>query len=374
MARLLRTPAPDAATVSTELAKFKDGSSVPEWAKTAVVQDVQAGVFVNEKSPDQLAPTEEATRGEAAAMLSKLDEYLGRQQIDAALATPVAPQGMPEPTYPPPQQTAYTPPPYPPAGGDYPPPSQQYPPPPQQPMSGQVAKSGQPLNYAPPQQGGYAPYGQPPPNSNYLQGGVSVVSAGTKFRAQLQTTIDSGTARAVEHVEATIGDPIYVNGVPVVPAGSRLIGSVTDAVSAKRFRAGANGKVEIRFTSLETPDGRRFPLSASVDGIRLSGGSAAGRVGKGVATTAIGAGGGALMGTAIGAIVGGAQGGGRNMGQAIGMGAILGTAIGGGAGAIGAVVRKGAEVHLSAGQSIPLQLDSQLQMTAQPPAQPYGGY
>lgn len=361
VARLLRTAAPDQAQVNTELAKFKDASAVPEWAKTAVVQDVLAGVYVNEAAPDELKPTADATRGECAAILGKLDEYLGKQAVDAALTTPVAPQGLPEPNY----NTAYTPP-----SGGYSPPYGQPPAgyqPPQ--IAGQVAKNGQTLNYAPPGQGQYAPpYGAPP---GYLQGGVSTVAAGTKFRAQLRTTIDSATARAGEQVEATINDPIYVNGAPVVPAGTRLIGSITDAVSAKRFRAGANGKVDIRFTSMETPDGRRFPLSASVDGIRLSGGTAAGRVGKTAAATAIGAGGGALLGTAIGAIVGGA-GGGRSVGQAIGIGALMGTAIGGAGGAVTGVVRKGSEVHLNAGMSLPLQLDSQLQMTAAQQPPPYG--
>jgi hypothetical protein len=197
-----------------------------------------------------------------------------------------------------------------------------------------------------------------------------VVAAGTKFRAQLRTSLDSASTRPGDQVEATINEPIYVNGSPVIPAGSRLIGTVTNAVSAKRFHAGANGKLDLRFNSIETPDGRRFPLSASVDGVRMSGGSTAGRVGKGVATTAIGAGSGALLGTAIGAIVGG-SGGGRSMGQAIGMGAIMGTAIGGGVGAVGAVVRKGSEVKFNAGMSLPLQLDATLQVTQAAPQQGY---
>lgn len=336
IARLLRTPTPDAAQINTELAKFKDGSKVPDWAKAAVAQDAIAGVFVDEKTPDLVNATADATRGEVAAILSKLDEFLGKQAIDAALTTPVAAQ--------PPAQIPTSPPTF----------------------SNPPAGTGMSPNYnataQPPQ---YNPYGAP---ANYLQGGVAVVAAGTKFRAQLKTTLDSASSRPGEQVEATINEPIYVNGSPVIPAGSRLIGSVTDAVSAKRFRAGANGKIDLRFTAIETPDGRRFPLSASVDGVRLSGGSAAGRVGKGVAATAIGAGSGALLGTAIGAIVG-SQGGGRSVGQAIGMGALMGTAIGGGVGAVGGVVRKGSEVKLNAGMSLPLQLDSTLQVTSAAPQQ-----
>lgn len=349
IARLLRTPPPDAAQVSGELAKFKDAAKVPEWAKAAVVQDVLAGVYVNESKPDELDPTGDASRGEAVAMLSKLDEFLGKQAIDAALTTPVAQQPPPGIPSQPPVTTAYAPPSGPPNG---------YTPPPQQP---------------PPQYSPYAPQAAPP--ASYLQGGVSVVAAGTKFRANLQTALDSGTTRTGDRVEATINDAIYVNGAPVIPAGTKLIGTVTDAVSAKRFRAGANGKLEIKFTSMETPDGRRIPLSASVDGIRMSGGSAAGRVGKAVGATAIGAGGGALLGTAVGAIVG-AAGGGRNVGQAIGVGALIGTAVGGGGGAVAGVVRKGSELKLNAGMSIPLQLDEAVQMTSAAPYPPqqYGGY
>lgn len=367
LARLLRAATPDQAQTTAELAKFKDGDKVPDWAKTAVVQDVLAGIFVNESSPDRLNPTEDATRGDVAALLSKLDEYLSKQSIDAALSTPMAANQTP--AYTAPVNNAGIP--------NQPPPGQYLPPnyQPQQPqpygqtlIPGQVSKSqpGYGANYSPLQPPPYAGYGAAPA----LQGGVAEVAAGTKFRAQLKTSLDSATARSGEQVEATIGDPIYVNGNPVVPAGSRLVGTITDAVSAKRFRAGANGKIEFRFTSIETPDGRRFPLSASVDGIRLSGGSAAGRVGKGVAATAIGAGSGALLGTAIGAIVGGA-GGGRNVGQAIGVGALMGTAIGGGAGVVGGVVRKGSELKLNAGMSLPLKLDQSLQMTSAPVQQGY---
>jgi hypothetical protein len=68
VARLLRTPTPDQSQVTAELAKYKDADKVPEWAKTAIVQDALAGILVDEKTPDKLNPTGEATRGEAAAV------------------------------------------------------------------------------------------------------------------------------------------------------------------------------------------------------------------------------------------------------------------------------------------------------------------
>jgi hypothetical protein len=382
LSRTLNMPAPDAAAVSSELAKYSDGNKVPEWAKTGVAMASIAGVCVNDKDPSLLNPTAIATRGETVALLSKLDEYQVRKAVETALKPPqpgsAPPSSASEGAAPPPNAagTAY---------GAYPPGAYQPPV-----IPGQVEKNAfgaaspppaqQPPAYTPPQQS-YAPaapqyapagaYGQPPPS--YLQGGVAVVAAGTRFRASLANTLDSGMTRPGEPVQATIGEPLYVNGQEVVPAGSKLIGSVTDASAAKRFHAGANGKLDIKFTSIETPDGRRFPVQASVDGgeIKMTGGTTAGRVGKGLMTTGIGAGSGAVLGTALGAIVGATSGGGH-VGKATAMGAIFGTAIGGGAGAIGGVVRKGSEAKIAAGTSLPVQLDTSLTITAPPPTSAYG--
>ncbi len=247
---------------------------------------------------------------------------------------------------------------------------------------------GQPPGYPPAQpgfiqQGGYPPagaYGAPqqylPPQGGYLQGNVAVIAAGTHFQAQLKNSIDSGSSQDGEEIQAGLSSPLYANGVPVVPAGSRLVGQITNVVSAKRFQAGANGRVDIRFTAIETPDGRRFPLSASVDSseLRLTGGTTAGRIGKGLATTAVGAGAGALFGTALGPMVGATSPG--SVWRSVGMGAAFGTALGAGAGAIGGVVRKGSEVKIPAGTDLPVQLDESLQVAGGPPPvqQPYGGY
>ena len=400
IARTLNGSQPDQNQIASELAKFTDGSKVPEWAKNGVVQDALAGIVVNEKDPQLLNPTDIATRGDTVAWLSKLDEYRGKKDIETAATTPSS-----NAVQTPPQQQQYQQPQYAQQGG-YPPPG--YPPPQ---YTGQVSAQGMyPVQQPPPQQAAPPAYTQPPPQyqptygaaqpqtapygagaaypppPNYLQGGLAVVAAGTKFHASLKNTLDSGSTQPGEEVQATLGEPLYANGAEVVPAGSRLIGNVTNVVSAKRFHAGANGKIDIRFTAIETPDGRRFPLQASVDGtqVHLSGGTTGGRIGKGVMTTAIGAGSGAALGTALGAIVGATSGGGH-VGKSVAMGAVFGTALGGGVGAVGGVVRKGSEVKLSAGMSMPVQLDQALQVTAgmippgggyRPPQQPYygGGY
>ena len=233
---------------------------------------------------------------------------------------------------------------------------------------GQPAAPGQTETFNAQQQP-YPQY-QQPPYQQPLQGQVAVIGAGTQFQASLINTLDSGVSQPGERVEATLGQGLMgSNGGEAVPAGSVLTGSITNVVSAKRFQFGANGKIDIKFTSLRTPDGRVFPLSASVDGnqVKLVGGSTAGRIGKGVLTTGIGAGGGAALGTGLGAIVGATSHG--QVGRATGMGAVFGTAIGGGVGLIGAGVRKGSEVIFKAGQSLPVKLDQSMQVTVA--SQPY---
>lgn len=428
LSRTLSTPTPGAAQIQEALAKYKDAAKVPDWAKVGVAKATLSDIVLTQ-NPDVLDPSGLASRADTVALLYGLEQYITRQTIaqseSAAPPSQAASSGdwqggapaqnptsyastPPAGQYPPPAQGAYPPPTQgaypPPAQGAYPPPTQgAYPPPPQYggayppqgqypppDYTGRVTEQGQ-NGYPPPaysgQTGAYPPpgYGQPPPGygqppPNYLQGGVAVVAAGTHFRASLKNSLDSGSTQPGEEVTATLSEPLTSNGSEVVPAGSRLVGNVTNVVSAKRFKAGANGKVDIRFTAIETPDGRRFPLSASVDTSqqRLTGGSTAGRVGKGLATMGVGAAGGAVLGTALGAIVGGTTHS-SSMGKSVGMGAVFGTALGAGVGGVGAVVRKGSEVKIPAGTPLPVQLDESLQVTIgravnnyPPPQQGYG--
>lgn len=377
VARALHTQAPDEGTVERVLSRYEDGSKVPQWARTGVAQAAESGLLDGDEKPNVVDATTIATRAAAAALIYRLQQSLARKdiadstaqavnsaaapntaspQMAAAPATyqgRVSEQGMGQPNY----QPGY------PQAGQMPPPN---------PYAGGIQQGYPPMQPQYPQPGGY-----PPPNP-YLAGRVAVVAAGTKLQASLKNTLDSGSTQPGESVEATLGSPIYSGGVEVVPAGSKLVGQVTNVVSAKRFKFGANGKIDIRFTQIETPDGRRVPLSASIDDtqLRLTGGTTAGRVGKGLVTTGVGAAGGAALGTALGAIVG-ATGRGQ-VGRSTGMGAVFGTALGGGVGAVGAVVRKGSEITIPAGSNLPIQLDESMQITAAgpPPQQfgyPYGG-
>lgn len=186
---------------------------------------------------------------------------------------------------------------------------------------------------------------------NPLKGRVVLVPAGVGFEASLSTTISSGINRIGDRVTATVTAPLVIGSDVVVPVGSQLVGQIVNAVPAARFMAGAGGVLELRFTTLQTPTGQQYPISASVDEslFRLNAATGGSRVAMGVAKTAIGAGVGAALGTAIGAISGGKK--------SVGKGAWSGAAIGGGLGALGALAGKGTELILNSGETIPVRLD-----------------
>ena len=397
VARALNRPEPQADDIEKILAPYKDHASVPQMARSGVAKAIEGRILITQ-SADEIKPIDMATRGDTAVLLCALADSLERRDIAmAAESTAGTPnsgsspqQGMPPPLgfqgnptgYPqmprgayggPPQyqgqverQDAYNQPPQQPPG---------YGPPPGMQPPGAYVQQGA-ANFQPPFQGQYQG-GQPgyPGQQPMLTGRVATVAAGTMVGATLKNTINSGSSQPGEAIEASIDQPLYSNGQEVIPAGSRLIGQITNVVSARRFKFGANGQVNIKFTQLVTPSGKRFPLSASIDTnqVKLTGGTTAGRVGKGALTTAVGAGSGAALGTALGAIVGGTSDG--RVGKATGMGAVFGTAIGGGIGLVGAGVRKGSEVKITAGSNLPIRIDQTLQVTtdgAPPGPPPYG--
>jgi hypothetical protein len=187
-----------------------------------------------------------------------------------------------------------------------------------------------------------------------LRGRVVVAPAGSRFDVSLATTLSSGINRVGDIVNATVSSPLAVGADLVIPAGSLIVGQVVNAIPARRFKAGAGGVLEIRFTSIQTPDGQRYPLSASIDAnqFKLQAETGGSRLAKGVGKAAVGAGLGAALGTALGAIAGGMP----------GKGAWSGAAIGGGLGALTALGSKGSELILPGGSQLPVLLDQSLQV------------
>lgn len=183
-----------------------------------------------------------------------------------------------------------------------------------------------------------------------LQGYVVTVPAGTSVQAQVQSGVNSGTARAGDRVVVSIASPVMSGGAVAIPAGSQVEGQVISVTSAGR--AGRNGQLDIRFSQAMLPNGQRIPISARIQtedgsGI-LKGGTARGRAGSAAVRTGGGAALGAALGTAMGPLSGGS----------VGRGAVFGTALGAGLGALAAGVNKGDEVTLNSGESLSLVLDA----------------
>jgi hypothetical protein len=198
------------------------------------------------------------------------------------------------------------------------------------------------------------------------QGQVSFVPAGTPVSARLEQTLSSEFSKVGETFTATLAGPIYAGNQLVAGPGSAVQGQVVAVEPAGR--GGKPGSIDIRLTSIIAPNGQRFPLSARIDSNSFQLSAEGSRVSHLAKTTAVGAGAGALSGL-VGAAIGGGQ---------KGKTTAIGTGIGAGVGLLGGAIKKGAELALQAGTTIPFILDQPMQVNMAPPVQqfapeqPYG--
>ena len=157
------------------------------------------------------------------------------------------------------------------------------------------------------------------------------IPAGTAIAVRTATAVTSATARVEDSVSAsTIGD-VAIDGRTAIPAGSRLLGSVTTVERAGRMSG--SDRISARFHTLvyngiETPFEtalvtRNGPGQASQNASRIGGGAAVGAV--------------------LGAIFGG------------GRGAAIGGAIGAGGGGAAAAAQRAAPAVLEAGTALTLR-------------------
>lgn len=139
-----------------------------------------------------------------------------------------------------------------------------------------------------------------------------VIATGTVLTVTVDQAVSSKTASAGDHFDASLAEPVRVNGTEVLRSGTRVSGVVTQAQSAGRLNG--SSVLGLALDSI-TVRGKAYRLrTASV---------AENSKGRGK-RTGIGAGGGAAFGAIVGAIAGG------------GKGAAIGALAGGGAGAGGA--------------------------------------
>jgi hypothetical protein len=162
------------------------------------------------------------------------------------------------------------------------------------------------------------------------------IPAGTTLRLRLQSAVASDSSRVEDTVRAELRQAVSVNGAPVLPAGTEIVGSVTDVQRSGRVKGRAH--VAYRFNSLraagERYDIRTSPLSHT----------AAATKGEDAKKIGIGAG----AGAALGAILGG------------GSGAAKGAAIGGAGGTGVVLATRGKEVHVGPGTQVTTKLTAPL--------------
>jgi hypothetical protein len=162
-----------------------------------------------------------------------------------------------------------------------------------------------------------------------------VVPAGTVLHVRLVQAVGSKISQEGQRFEATLSSSVLVKGDKVIPAGSRALGTVTEAHASGRFKGGATLGLDLNSVVV---NGRVYPIRTSMVTSESKG--------KGKRTTAMIGG-----GTAGGALIGGLAGGGK--------GALIGGLIGAGAGTAGAATGN-RDITLPSESPLSFQLTSSL--------------
>lgn len=172
------------------------------------------------------------------------------------------------------------------------------------------------------------------------------VPAGTSFEVELTKGLASNTSSVGETFRSRLVSDLRQGGAVAIPAGSEVLGVVTDAVAARRI--GGRAKLTVKFTDLVLPSGATVPMRVSF----LEEGKS--KTGRDAATIGGSTAGGALLGRILG---NGSRTGGTILGALVG--AAVGTAI--------AAKTAGEEVVIPEGSVISLKLDQPLTIEARRP-------
>lgn len=177
------------------------------------------------------------------------------------------------------------------------------------------------------------------------------VEPGKRFRARLNETLSSKTARVGDRFTATVTEPVYsTTGVVVIPAGSELVGRVDSVVAARK--GGKPGTIDVSFRQLVLPNGIKRVINGSLTDLNTDDaksnaeGTASGDRMKHRKLIFIGGGG------AGGAVLGGAIGGGK--------GALIGGLLGAAGGYLGERMTKGEDAEVVSGTEFGVYLNQRI--------------
>jgi len=164
------------------------------------------------------------------------------------------------------------------------------------------------------------------------------VPEGTAILVVLDQSLSTKTAQAGQHFDASVSQPVEVEGKVVIPKGARAQGVVRDAKAAGRFKGGA--MLDLALTSV-TVNGIAHEIETSTPTMTSTG--------KGKRTAGM-IGGGAAAGAVIGALAGG------------GRGAAIGAGAGAGAGTAGAAFTGNRDITLPAETGLTFKLTKVLHL------------
>ncbi|MEP6961234.1 MAG: hypothetical protein ABI995_04105 [Acidobacteriota bacterium] len=166
------------------------------------------------------------------------------------------------------------------------------------------------------------------------------VNAGTLIQVRLAERLASDRNETGDTFNATLDQPLVVDGWIIAERGARVLGRVRDVDQAGRVQGVATLTVEL--TSLTTSDGQKIPL-------RTAGFVRKGDTSKKADVIKVG------IGAVLGATIGAAANGGK--------GAAVGAAAGGGAGAAAVALTRGKAAALEVETRLSFRLDQAVAIT-----------
>jgi hypothetical protein len=166
-----------------------------------------------------------------------------------------------------------------------------------------------------------------------------VVPAGTVFVIRLQDALDTGVNRSGDEVVGTTTEDVRIGHFEVVPAGTTVLGSLSDVEPAGRVQGPA--RMTIRFERVEIPSRGTYRIDTEPLILEAPSGTR-----EDAATIAAGG----IIGSVIGAIAGGEKG--AAIGGAVGVG--VGTAI--------VLGTRGEEIRLPEGTRLATRLESDAEL------------
>ena len=165
-----------------------------------------------------------------------------------------------------------------------------------------------------------------------------VVPAESVIGLQTDTPLSSERARIEDRVEAHVIRDVRVNGQVAIPAGAKVIGSVSQVERGGKFKERA--RLGVRFHTVVLADGSRLPINTETVIREGAAPEPAQKVGAG-----------AVGGAILGAILGGAK------------GAAIGAAAGGGGGAAVQMATERSAATLPQGSALTVRILSPVTVT-----------